>query len=83
MKTTKKILAALLVVMMLTMMIPFSASAAVPAGPYEATYVCAPNEEENPDSNKVGNYTFSFFKIADLEKNDKGEYTGSYKVVYS
>ena len=83
MKTTKKILAALLVVMMLTMMIPFSASAAVPAGPYEATYVCAPNEEENPDSNKVGNYTFSFFKIADLEKNDKGEYTGAYKVVDS
>lgn len=74
MKTTKKILAALLVVMMLAMMIPFSASAAVPAGPYTATYVCAPNASTEAD--KIGNYTFSFFKIADLN-----EETGAYEVV--
>ena len=77
MKTTKKILAALLAVMMLAMMIPFSASAAVPAGPYTATYVCNPNLLTDADkADRVGDYTFSFFKIADLN-----ERTGEYEVI--
>lgn len=74
MKTTKKIIAALLVVMMLAMMIPFSASAAAPAGPYTATYVCAPNTSDEAD--KVGDYTFSFYKVATLNTTT-GEYTVS------
>lgn len=72
MKTTKKIFAALLAVMMITLMIPFTASAAAPDGPYTATYKCAPNASTEKD--KVGDYNFSFFKIADLNKAT-GEYT--------
>lgn len=72
MKTTKKIFAAFLAVMMIALMIPFTASAAAPDGPYTATYVCAPNTSTEKD--KVGDYDFSFFKIADLNKTT-GEYT--------
>lgn len=60
MKTTKKIFAAVLAVMMIALMIPFSASA---AESYSAKYKLA---VDATDTDKVGNYTFSFFKIADL-----------------
>ena len=62
MKTTKKIFAAVLAVMMIALMIPFSASA---VESYSAKYKLAVNET---DTDKVGNYTFSFFKIADLKQ---------------
>lgn len=74
MKTTKKIFAAFLAVMMIALMIPFTASAAAPDDPYTATYVCAPNASTEKD--KVGDYDFSFFKIADLNKK-----TGEYAVI--
>ncbi|WP_294907534.1 SpaH/EbpB family LPXTG-anchored major pilin [uncultured Ruminococcus sp.] len=74
MKTTKKIFAAFLAVMMIALMIPFTASAAAPNGPYTATYLCAPNASTEKD--KVGDYDFSFFKIADLDKE-----TGKYDVI--
>lgn len=74
MKTTKKIFAAFLAVMMIALMIPFTASAAAPDGPYTATYLCAPNASTEKD--KVGDYDFSFFKIADLDKE-----TGKYDVI--
>lgn len=76
MKTTKKIFAAVLAVMMIALMIPFTASAAAPNGPYTATYLCAPNASTEKD--KVGDYDFSFFKIADLNKE-----TGKYTVIDS
>ena len=69
MKTTKKIFAAVLAVMMIALMIPFSASAA--AESYSATYKLA---VDATDTDKVGNYTFSFFKIADLNLTT-GEYS--------
>lgn len=72
MKTTKKIFTAVLAVMMIALMLPFTASAAAPDGPYTATYKCAPNASTEKD--KVGDYDFSFFKIADLNKTT-GEYT--------
>lgn len=68
MKTTKKIFAAVLAVMMIALMIPFSASA---VESYSAKYKLAVNET---DTDKVGNYTFSFFKIADLNLTT-GEYS--------
>ncbi len=68
MKTTKKIFAAVLAVMMIALMIPFSASA---AESYSATYKLA---VDATDTDKVGNYTFSFFKIADLNLTT-GEYS--------
>lgn len=72
-KTTKKIVASILAVMMLALMIPFSASAvAAPDGPYTVKFNCAPNAATEAD--KVGDYTFSLFKIADLNKTT-GEYT--------
>lgn len=61
MKTTKKIFAAVLAVMMIALMIPFSASA---VESYSATYKLAVDAN---DTDKVGNYTFSFFKIANLD----------------
>ena len=73
MKTTKKIFAAVLAVMMIALMIPFSASA---AESYSATYKLA---VDATDTDKVGNYTFSFFKIADLNLTT-GEYTSTSKV---
>ena len=68
MKTTKKIFAAVLAVMMIALMIPFSASA---AESYSATYKLAVDAN---DTDKVGNYTFSFFKIANLNLTT-GEYS--------
>ena len=62
MKTTKKIFAAVLAVMMIALMIPFSASA---VESYSAKYKLDVNTATDPD--KSGNYTFSFFKIADLD----------------
>lgn len=70
MKTTKKIFAAVLGVMMIALMIPFSASA---AESYSAKYKLA---VDATDTDKVGNYTFSFFKIADLNLTT-GEYTST------
>lgn len=68
MKATKKILAAVLAVMMIALMIPFSASA---VESYSATYKLAVDAN---DTDKVGNYTFSFFKIANLNLTT-GEYS--------
>ena len=68
MKTTKKIFAAVLAVMMIALMIPFSASA---VESYSATYKLAVDAN---DTDKVGNYTFSFFKIANLNLTT-GEYS--------
>lgn len=68
MKTTKKIFAAVLAVMMIALMIPFSASA---VESYSATYKLA---VDATDTDKVGNYTFSFFKIANLNLTT-GEYS--------
>lgn len=68
MKTTKKIFAAVLAVMMIAFMIPFSASA---VESYSATYKLAVDAN---DTDKVGNYTFSFFKIANLNLTT-GEYS--------
>lgn len=69
MKTTKKIFAAVLAVMMIALMIPFSASAATS---YSAKYKLDVNTATDPD--KSGDYTFSFFKIATLDL-ETGEYT--------
>ncbi len=75
MKKTKNIFAALLAVMMVLMMVPFTASAAtVPEGPYTAKYKCAPNASTDPG--KVGDYTFDFYKVADLNPT-----TGQYTVI--
>lgn len=68
MKTTKKIFVAVLAVMMIALMIPFSASA---VESYSATYKLAVDAN---DTDKVGNYTFSFFKIANLNLTT-GEYS--------
>ena len=62
MKTTKKIFAAVLAVMMIALMIPFSAIA---VESYSAKYKLDVNTATDPD--KSGDYTFSFFKIADLD----------------
>lgn len=62
MKTTKKIFVAVLAVMMIALMIPFSASA---VESYSAKYKLDVNTATDPD--KSGDYTFSFFKIADLD----------------
>ena len=73
MKTTKKIFAAVLAVMMIALMIPFSASA---VESYSATYKLDVDATKEPD--KAGNYTFSFFKIADLSLTT-GQYTTTIK----
>ena len=72
MKTTKKIFAAVLAVMMIALMIPFSASA---AEGYSAKYKLA---VDAADTDKVGDYTFSFFKIAELNLT-----TGEYENIIS
>lgn len=63
MKTTKKIFAAVLAVMMIALMIPFSASAAT-----TLTVSCDPNA--NTTVNKadyVGTYEYKFFKLATVD----------------
>lgn len=71
MKTTKKIIAALLAVMMIAMMIPFTASAAtttgVPEGPYSASYTFTVDVDNA--TAMQGDYTFSLYKVASLNTN--------------
>lgn len=60
MKTTKKIFAAVLAVMMIALMIPFSASAAT-----TLTVTCNPNAGTTGDkADYVGTYEYKFFKLA-------------------
>ena len=60
MKTTKKIFAAVLAVMMIALMIPFSASAAT-----TLTVSCNPNAGTTGDkADYVGTYEYKFFKLA-------------------
>lgn len=62
MKTTKKIIAAILAVMMLALMIPMTASAADPEYSFKF------------NGPKTGGYTFTLYKLADLDL-DNGKYT--------
>ena len=60
MKTTKKIFAAVLAVMMIALMIPFSASAAT-----TLTVSCDPNADTTVNkADYVGTYEYKFFKLA-------------------
>lgn len=72
MKTTKKIIAALLAVMMIAMMVPFTASAAtttgVQAGPYSAEYTFTVDADNA--TAMQGDYTFSMFKVASFKDDD-------------
>ena len=66
MKTTKKIFAAVLAVMMIALMIPFSASAAT-----TLTVTCNPNADTSGDkANYVGTYEYKFFKLATVDTDD-------------
>ena len=63
MKTTKKIFAAVLAVMMIALMIPFSASAAT-----TLTVSCNPNADTTGDKAEyVGTYEYKFYKLASVE----------------
>lgn len=63
MKTTKKIFAAVLAVMMIALMIPFSASAAT-----TLTVTCNPNAGTTGDkADYVGTYEYKFFKLAKVD----------------
>lgn len=63
MKTTKKIFAAVLAVMMIALMIPFSASAAT-----TLTVICNPNAGTTGDkADYVGTYEYKFFKLATVD----------------
>lgn len=63
MKTTKKIFAAVLAVMMIALMIPFSASAAT-----TLTVSCNPNADTTGDkADYVGTYEYKFFKLATVD----------------
>lgn len=63
MKTTKKIFAAVLAVMMIALMIPFSASAAT-----TLTVTCNPNAGTTGDkADYVGTYEYKFFKLATVD----------------
>lgn len=63
MKTTKKIFAAVLAVMMIALMIPFSASAAT-----TLTVSCNPNADTTGDkADYVGTYEYKFYKLASVE----------------
>ena len=63
MKTTKKIFAAVLAVMMIALMIPFSASAAT-----KLTVSCNPNADTTGDkADYVGTYEYKFFKLASVD----------------
>lgn len=64
MKTTKKIFAAVLAVMMIALMIPFSASAAT-----TLTVTCNPNSvatTEVDKTNYIGTYVYEFYKLASV-----------------
>jgi Cna protein B-type domain protein len=64
MKTTKKIFAAVLAVMMIALMIPFSASAAT-----TLTVSCNPNAGTigGDKADYVGTYEYKFFKLATVD----------------
>lgn len=63
MKTTKKIFAAVLAVMMIALMIPFSASAAT-----TLTVSCDPNADTTVNkADYVGTYEYKFFKLATVD----------------
>lgn len=63
MKTAKKIFAAVLAVMMIALMIPFSASAAT-----TLTVSCNPNAGTTGDkADYVGTYEYKFFKLATVD----------------
>lgn len=64
MKTTKKIFAAVLAVMMIALMIPFSASAAT-----TLTVTCNPNAAgtTGDKADYVGTYEYKFFKLATVD----------------
>lgn len=65
MKTTKKIFAAVLAVMMIALMIPFSASAAT-----TLTVSCNPNSVATTEADKtnyIGTYEYKFYKLASVE----------------
>lgn len=63
MKTTKKIFAAVLAVMMIALMIPFSASAAT-----TLTVSCNPNADTTgAKADYVGTYEYKFFKLASVD----------------
>ena len=63
MKTTKKMFAAVLAVMMIALMIPFSASAAT-----TLTVSCNPNAGTTGDkADYVGTYEYKFFKLATVD----------------
>lgn len=64
MKTTKKIFAAVLAVMMIALMIPFSASAAT-----TLTVTCNPNSVATTEADKtnyIGTYVYEFYKLASV-----------------
>lgn len=66
MKTTKKIFAAVLAVMMIALMIPFSASAAT----VELNVTCDPNSVatiEADKTNYIGTYVYEFYKLAKVD----------------
>lgn len=70
MKTTKKIFAAVLAVMMIALMIPFSASAAT-----TLTVTCNPNAgTAGAKADYVGTYEYKFFKLATVD-TDNGTVT--------
>lgn len=70
MKTTKKIFAAVLAVMMIALMIPFSASAAT----VELNVTCDPNSVATTEADKtnyIGTYVYEFYKLASVEVTKK------------
>ncbi len=73
MKTTKKIFAAVLAVMMIALMIPFSASAAT----VELNVKCDPNSVATTEADKtnyIGTYVYEFYKLAKVD-TDNGTVT--------
>lgn len=66
MKTTKKIFAAVLAVMIIALMIPFSASAAT----VELNVTCDPNSVATTEADKtnyIGTYVYEFYKLAKVD----------------
>lgn len=82
MKTTKKIFAAVLAVMMIALMIPFSASAAT----VKLNVTCDPNSVATTEADKtnyIGTYVYEFYKLASVEvtKEDGTPGAGTVTVV--
>lgn len=81
MKTTKKIFAAVLAVMMIALMIPFSTSAAT-----TLKVSCNPNSVATTEADKtnyIGTYVYEFYKLASVEvtKEDGTPGAGTVTVV--